>query len=153
VHRVLIVSHTYVNPANRGKLRALAARGLDVTVGVPQRFREPALGRTVETGGAPDRRRSVPIPARGYKTRHRAIRGRALAALLRDKRPDLIQVEEEATTRMGQQAVRVAAGSGSRRALHQSERGAAASALHPLAPRRALRRLRGAVAGSEGAAT
>ena len=50
MHRVLIVSHTYVNPANRGKLRALAARGLDVTVGVPQRFREPALGRTVETG-------------------------------------------------------------------------------------------------------
>src|SRR2546425_238853 len=38
MHRVLIISHTYIPPSNRGKLRALAARGLDVTVGVPQRW-------------------------------------------------------------------------------------------------------------------
>src|SRR2546430_4630170 len=45
--RVLVISHTYITPANRGKLRALAARGLDVTVGVPQRWREEGvLGRT-----------------------------------------------------------------------------------------------------------
>src|SRR2546425_3815496 len=47
--RVLVISHTYTTPANRGKLRALAARGLDVTVGVPQRWREEGvLGRTLE---------------------------------------------------------------------------------------------------------
>ena len=39
VRRVLVISHTYITPANRGKLRALAARGLDATVGVPQRWR------------------------------------------------------------------------------------------------------------------
>src|SRR5438552_16637098 len=50
MRRVLIVSPTYLNPANRGKLRALAARDLDVTVGVPQRSREAGLGRTIEVG-------------------------------------------------------------------------------------------------------
>jgi len=48
MHRVLIISHTYILPGNRGKLRALAARGLDVTVGVPQRWRDPVLGGTRE---------------------------------------------------------------------------------------------------------
>src|SRR2546426_302369 len=31
MRRILVVSHTYIDPANRGKLRALAARGLAVT--------------------------------------------------------------------------------------------------------------------------
>src|SRR5947199_411130 len=37
MHRVLIISHTYIPPSNRGKLRALAARGLEVTVRLPSR--------------------------------------------------------------------------------------------------------------------
>src|SRR5207247_8415 len=49
MHRVLFLSHTYIDPATRGKLRALAARGLEVTVAVPQRWREHALGRAIET--------------------------------------------------------------------------------------------------------
>src|SRR5207247_4391854 len=48
MRRVLIISHVYINPANLGKLRALAARGLDVTVGVPERWKEAGLGRTLE---------------------------------------------------------------------------------------------------------
>ena len=44
MRRVLIISHAYLAPANRGKLRALASRGVDVTVGVPQRWRDPVLG-------------------------------------------------------------------------------------------------------------
>ena len=49
MHRVLFLSHVYIDSATRGKLRALAARGLEVTVAVPQRWRERALGRAVET--------------------------------------------------------------------------------------------------------
>src|SRR5437667_85877 len=67
MRRVLIVSPTYLNPANRGKLRALAARDLDVTVGVPERSREAALGRTVEVGW--ERQNGVevfPIPVRHW---------------------------------------------------------------------------------------
>src|SRR2546430_4632290 len=64
--RVLVISHTYITPANRGKLRALAARGLDVTVGVPQRWREEGvLGRTLEV--AWERQNGVevfPVPVR-----------------------------------------------------------------------------------------
>src|SRR3989454_158771 len=67
MRRVLIISPTYLNPANRGKLRALAARDLDVTVGVPERSREAALGRTVEA--AWERQNGVevfPVPVRHW---------------------------------------------------------------------------------------
>src|SRR5216117_3960466 len=66
MHRVLIISHTYIPPSNRGKLRALAARGLEVTVGVPQRWRNAVLGRTLEVGW--ERQNGVevfPLPAGG----------------------------------------------------------------------------------------
>src|SRR2546427_7061967 len=65
MHRVLIISHTYIPPSNRGKLRALAARGLEVTVGVPPRWRDLVLGRTLEI--AWERQNGVaafPLPAR-----------------------------------------------------------------------------------------
>src|SRR6266571_3240492 len=110
MHRVVLVSHTYIPAATRGKLRALAARGLDVTVGVPQHWREAGLGRTLEIGW--ERQNGVevfPIPAR-YHGSVDTLRfaGRALLALLRDKRPDLIQVEEEPTSRAARQVVRLA---------------------------------------------
>ena len=110
MRRVVVISHTYVDPANRGKLRALAARGLDVTVGVPQRWREPAFGRVVETSW--ERQAGVevfPIPARGagHPARMR-VGKRELSALLRDKRPDLIQIEEEPTSPAAAQTVNAA---------------------------------------------
>src|SRR6266516_551963 len=110
MHRVLIISHTYIPPSNRGKLRALAARGLEVTVGVPQRWRDLVLGRTLEI--AWERQNGVevfPLPARhsGDAATLR-FRGRALHALLRDKRPDLVQVEEEPTAPAARQVVRAA---------------------------------------------
>src|SRR6266853_443949 len=67
MHRVLVISHTYIPPSNRGKLRALAARGLEVTVGVPQRWRDPILGSTREV--AWERQNGVevfPLPARHH---------------------------------------------------------------------------------------
>ena len=48
MRRVLVISHTYLPPTNRGKLHALAARGLDIAVGVPERWRDRVLGSTTE---------------------------------------------------------------------------------------------------------
>src|SRR5256885_1519510 len=63
MRRVLIISHAYLAPANRGKLRALASRGLDVTVGVPRRGRRgwwgKVRGRIAGGGAAPALRRRV----------------------------------------------------------------------------------------------
>src|SRR2546426_12547873 len=100
--RVLVISHTYTTPANRGKLRALAARGLDVTVGVPQRWREEGvLGRTLEV--AWERQNGVevfPVPVR-HPGSPDVLRfgGRAPLSLLRDKRPDPIPGGAEAPPR------------------------------------------------------
>src|SRR5436305_84535 len=155
MHRVLIISHTYIPPSNRGKLRALAARGLDVTVGVPQRWRDLVLGRTLEI--AWERQNGVevfPLPARhSGDAATLTFRGRALHALLRDKRPDLVQVEEEPTAPAARQVVRAARQLSLPAVLftHQN----VALPLPWLAGwrrNRTLRRLRGAIAGSEGAA-
>jgi glycosyltransferase involved in cell wall biosynthesis len=149
MRRVLVISHTYVQPAHRGKLRALAARGLEVTVGVPQRWREPALGQQIESAWERQNGLEVfPIPAKGDR-----FGRRALGALLRDKRPDLVQVEEEPSSAGARQVI----GAARRLAIpvvlftHQN--------VDPRLPllqrwgrRRILRRLKGLVAGSEAGA-
>src|SRR2546430_1920095 len=93
VRRVLVISHTYLDPARRGKLKALAARDLDVTVGVPQRWAEPSLGPPVAaTWERQGRVETFPIPVRGHADPATArFAGRELRSLLRDKRPDLVQ--------------------------------------------------------------
>jgi len=110
--RVLLVSTVYVDPANRGKLRALAARGLEVTVAVPQRWREPALGLWLESSW--ERTQGVevfPVPVRaaGDPTKARFKR-RAINALVRDKRPDIVQIEEEPEGQLASRVVRAARG-------------------------------------------
>ncbi|MGH7608011.1 MAG: glycosyltransferase, partial [Gemmatimonadales bacterium] len=108
MRRVLVLSHAYLQPAHRGKLRALAARGLEVTVAIPQRWREPWFGRPIDTiwerqGGL----EIFPLPARGMGKKGEVDKatygGRALRALLRDRRPDLVQIEEEPTTAAARQ--------------------------------------------------
>jgi len=103
MRRVLVLSHTYLQPAHRGKLRAIAARGLEVTVAIPQRWREPWFGRPIDVAWERQGGLEVfPLPARGMGAKgelEKAIYGRrALKALLRDRRPDLVQIEEEPTT-------------------------------------------------------
>src|SRR2546430_3127159 len=155
MRRVLIISHAYLSSANRGKLRALASRGVDVTVGVPQRWRDVVLGGTTEI--AWERQNGVevfPIPARRHGEAD-AVKfgGRALHALLRDKRPDLVQVEEESTTPAAQQVVRAARHLGLPAVLFTHQ-----NVELPLPwfarrrRRRMLRRLTGAIAGSGAAA-
>src|SRR5882757_3608371 len=102
MRRVLVISHTYVQPAHRGKLRALAARGLEVTVGVPQRWREPGLGEQIESTWERQAGLEVfPIPAKADRYGRRALK-----ALLRDKRPDLVQIEEEPASAAALQVIK-----------------------------------------------
>ena len=159
LRRVLVISHTYVQPAHRGKLRALAARGLEVTVAIPQRWREPWFGQPMDVtwerqGGL----EVFPLPVRGMGKRgelDKATYGRrALKALLRDRRPDLVQIEEEPTTIAAKQVLAAAR----RLAIpvvlftHQNvelELGWWERWQH----RRMLRRFKGVVAGSDLAST
>lgn len=155
MRRVLIVSHAYLAPANRGKLRALAARGLDVTVGVPQRWRATVLGRTIET--AWERQSGVevfPIPMRRHgDSATIEFARRPLHALLRDKRPDLVQVEEDAASPAARQVARAARRLGIPAVLHtQQNVPLPVPFLARWRRNRMLARLEGAIAASEGAA-
>lgn len=156
VRRVLVISHTYVEPAYRGKLRALAARGLEVTVGVPQRWREPPpLGRPIETAWERQGGLEVfPVPARPIGDVQRARFGRrALGALLRDKRPDLIQIEEEPATELTRQVLAAARRLHSPAVLFTADNvDTPLSFFARWGRRRLLRRLKGLAAGSEAAA-
>jgi len=114
LRRVLVLSHTYLQPTHRGKLRALAARGLEVTVAIPQRWREPWFGRPIDVAWERQGGLEVfPLPASGVGTRKEEVakmkygRG-ALKALLRDRRPDLVQIEEEPNTHAARQVLSAA---------------------------------------------
>ncbi len=155
MRRVVIISHAYVDPGNRGKLPALAARDLDVTVGVPQRWIEPGLGRPIETTW--DRTKGVelvPVTTREPGDPQRArFRRRAIGALLRDKRPDLVHVEAEPASRIARQVLALARRLSLPVVLHTRDPGALEMPLMDRwRRRRVLRRLRGATAESEGSA-
>ena len=158
MRRVLLISHRYVNPANRGKPRALAARGggLEVTVVVPQRWREPVLSRLVETSW--ERQSGVevfPVQAShpGDSGSYR-FASRVLLSLFRDKRPELVQIEEDLSTAVARQAIAAAWGLGIPVVLGVTENIPKSGGLFGgWRRRRALGRLRGAVAASEAAAT
>ena len=110
MRRVLVLSHTYLQPAHRGKLRALAARGLEVTVAIPQRWRDPWFARPIDVAWERQGGLEVfPLPSRGIgpkgELQKARYAGRALKALLRDRRPDLVQIEEEPTSIVAKQVV------------------------------------------------
>jgi glycosyltransferase involved in cell wall biosynthesis len=104
--RALILGRSLADPADRGKLRALAGQGLELTVLVPDL--SGALARThFETGHGI---RILPVPARGDAARPDDWRwsARAVRRAIRDTRPDLIQVEEEPWTAVARMAAREA---------------------------------------------
>jgi glycosyltransferase involved in cell wall biosynthesis len=151
VKRVLVVSTTYIEPTHRGKLRALAARGLDVTVAVPQRWREPWLGRWIETSW--ERAQGVevfPVPVRHAADPPEArFARRALAALLRDKRPDLVQIEEEPDGALARQVLATARRQGIPAVVFTASNSTAGRTLFAaMRRRRTLRRAAGVVAAS-----
>lgn len=96
VRRCLILSTAYADPAPRGKLRALAGLGLEVTALVPQRWPDPVYGRLqVATWERQHGVEIFPLPVSATDPAVARFPRRALAALLRDKRPDVLQIEEE----------------------------------------------------------
>ncbi len=97
--RALIVSHLYVDPQRRGKLRALAGLGVDLLVAVPH-------GSAGLDAGV----RFAPIGARGEVDRPDSLRWdpRALRRAVSDFHPDLLQIEEAPDTQAAAVAVAVA---------------------------------------------
>ena len=158
MRRVLVLSHTYLQPTHRGKLRALAARGLEVTVAIPQRWREPWFGRPIDVAWERQGGLEVfPLPARGMSKGEvsKAKYGRrALKALLRDRRPDLVQIEEEPNTHAARQVLGAARRLGIPVVLftHQNVELEQGWWAH-WKQRRRLRKLTGLVAGSDLAGT
>ncbi len=161
MRRALVISHTYLEPSHRGKLRALAARGLEVTVAIPQRWREPWFGRPIDVAWERQGGLEVfPLPARGMgggtkeELAQATYSGRALRSLLRDRRPDLIQIEEEPNTAAAKQVLAAARRLGIPVALftHQNVELDQGWWVR-WKQRRMLRRLTGLVAGSDLAGT
>jgi glycosyltransferase involved in cell wall biosynthesis len=155
MRRVLIISHIYLDPARRGKLRAFAAHDFDVTLGLPQRWKEASLGRSIETvwerqGGL----EIFPIPARHQGDPALLQFGqRELDSLLRDKRPSLVQVEEELLSRAAAQVVRAARRTNTPVVLFTQENvERPSSVLARWRSRGTLERVRGVIAGSHAAA-
>ena len=156
MRRVLVLSHTYLQPAHRGKLRALAARGLEVTVAIPQRWREPWFGRPIDVAWERQGGLEVfPLPASGAGPATTYGR-RPLKALLRDRRPDLVQVEEEPGTPAARQVFSAARRLGIPVVLltHQNVEPAPDQGWWARwQQRRMLRKLTGLIAGSDLAGT
>ena len=155
MHRVLIASHVYVEPTARGKLRALAGRGLELTVAVPQRWRDPVLDRTRETSWERTQALEIfPIPVtHSGEPGETRFGTRALAALVRDKRPELVQIEAEPESALARQLVRVAARLRVPTVIvTEANVDGARTWVERWRRRRVLRRLAGALAASDGAA-
>ena len=99
--RAIFVSHAYVPRSSRGKLRALNALGCSVAAAVPARWSDPH-GGPIETGWNDDAGvRIAPIPVRGDPSDPANVQWdrRALRRLLKDFRPDIVQIEEEPGSR------------------------------------------------------
>lgn len=93
--RLLLVSHTYVAPANRAKPAALAAQGIDVHVLVPNRWGDPLfdLAATKERE-AHYELTDAPVLLAGHG-RSYCFSPRRVTRLLALLRPDIVHVEEE----------------------------------------------------------
>ena len=105
--RIAILSSAYVDPAARGKLRALAGLGCSVTALVPERWEGPD-GRPLrsaweEDGGV----RVAPVAVGGSTDHPEGPRwsGRGIRKLLREAGPEIVQIEEAPWTRAAARAL------------------------------------------------
>ena len=97
--RAVIVSHTYIDPATRGKLRALAGLGCTLTVGVPARWSPSPRGPLLEASWSNDAGvRVVPIPVRGERGEGVQWKVSDLHRMLSDFRPDVLHIEADPWT-------------------------------------------------------
>jgi glycosyltransferase involved in cell wall biosynthesis len=109
--RALLISRVYADPASRGKLKALAGRGLAVVAAVPDRWRPPGLQLAQQTSWGDDGGvQTVPIPVRGEvePSADPVWSSSALRRLLTDFRPDVVQIEEEPWSAAAATAARLA---------------------------------------------
>jgi glycosyltransferase involved in cell wall biosynthesis len=94
--RAVIVSHTYIDPATRGKLKALVSLGCTLSVAVPSRWsptpRGPLLTATWGNDGGV---RIIPIPVTGQRGESVQWSSRDLDRLFGDFRPEVVQIEAE----------------------------------------------------------
>ncbi|MGE5927233.1 MAG: glycosyltransferase family 4 protein [Gemmatimonadota bacterium] len=104
--RAVVLSHAYLEPARRGRLRALAGLGCEIAAAVPDRW--PIMPGVLtrpqweDDGGV----RVVPVTVGGPIEDPAEVRwsGRALRRMLKEFRPDLLQIEEEPWTRAAARA-------------------------------------------------
>lgn len=96
--KILVVSHSYIVDLNCEKFRTLASLepGIEVTVVVPKRWRPGGVqNKTIETRFWQDGRfRVVPISNFSQNNQGLLCFGADLIALLREFRPNIIQVEQ-----------------------------------------------------------
>lgn len=97
--RAVVLSHEYADPARRGKLKALAGLGCAITAAVP--------GGASSVDG-PLRIASIRAGAAGTSPQRQSWSRRGLTTLLRDLRPDLLQIEAEPHSRAAAAATAVA---------------------------------------------
>lgn len=101
--RVLRVYHGGRDPAHRLRDRALAATDIDVTLVVPDRWSDAgSAGGLVDTGM---RIVQLPVVRPGHVNRHRYLDAGALRALIRDLRPDLLDLHEEPVSDVAHQVL------------------------------------------------
>ncbi|HSB53116.1 MAG TPA: glycosyltransferase family 4 protein [Gemmatimonadales bacterium] len=97
--RAVIVSHTYIDPATRGKLRALAGLGCTLSVAIPDRWSPTPRGPLLEASWGNDGGvRMVPIPVKGDRGEGVSWKVSDLARMLSDFRPDVVHIEAEPWT-------------------------------------------------------
>ncbi|MCT7979547.1 hormogonium polysaccharide biosynthesis glycosyltransferase HpsO [Laspinema olomoucense] len=98
--KILVASHTYIVDLNREKLRKLAqlAPGIEVTVVVPRRWRPGGVqNKLIETEFLEEGSfRVMPISNFSQNNQGLLTFGADLISLLRQWRPDIIQVEQGA---------------------------------------------------------
>jgi glycosyltransferase involved in cell wall biosynthesis len=155
--RAVVLSHTYLDPAKRGKLRALAGLGCAIAVAVPDRWvgldqSAPAVANWGEEGGI----RYVPVPVRGLSRggEARTWSGRAIKGLLTDFRPQVVQIEEEPWSQVAAATTRAAAALKIPTLVFSwSGLPRPGSGFTAWRHRRTLRRLRGLIGGNRAATT
>ncbi len=97
--RAVIVSHTYIDPATRGKLRALASLGATLSVAIPARWSPNSRGPLLEASWGNDGGvRMVPIPVRGDRGEGVQWKVSDLHRMLSDFRPDVLHIEADPWT-------------------------------------------------------
>jgi glycosyltransferase involved in cell wall biosynthesis len=108
--RAIVVSHLYADPANRTKLKALAALGVDVAAVVPERW----VARDGESQTAApsneDGIRVVPVPVRGFPAKPGLLlwNAKVLRRQITDLKPDILHIEEEPWTQAAALGLRLA---------------------------------------------